>query len=58
MIDKKPELLELIEAYAAAKSTGNAILVQSAGTALVNLLDTVSITENLDSISAEEPSDV
>jgi hypothetical protein len=58
MTDKKPELLELIEAYAAAKSTGNATLVQSAGTALVNLLDTVSITENLDSISAEEPSDV
>ena len=57
MTDKKPELLELIEAYAAAKSTGNATLVQSAGTALVNLLDTVSITENLDSISAEEPSD-
>jgi len=58
MTDKKPELLELIEAYAAAKSTGNATLIQSAGTALVNLLDTVSITENLDSISAEEPSDV
>jgi len=58
MTDKKPELLELIEAYAAAKSTGNATLVQSAGTALVSLLGTVRVTEDPDPTPAEEPSDV
>ena len=43
MTDKKTELFELIEAYAAAKSTNNAMLVQSAANALIGFMDGVSI---------------
>ena len=43
MPETKHQLLELIEAYAAAKSTNNAMLVQSAATALISFMEGVSI---------------
>ena len=43
MLDTKSQLLELIEAYAAAKSTNNAMLVRSAVNALGSFMDGVSI---------------
>ena len=43
MPETKRQLLELIEAYAAAKSTNNAMLVQSAATALISFMEGVSI---------------
>ena len=43
MLDTKSQLFELIEAYAAAKSTNNAMLVQSAANALISFMDGVSI---------------
>ena len=43
MPETRHQLLELIEAYAAAKSTNNAMLVQSAANALIGFMDGVSI---------------
>ena len=45
MLEVKQRLIELIEAYAAAKATGNALLIQSAGAGLSDLLETLEITE-------------
>jgi hypothetical protein len=45
MTDKKPELLELIEAYGAARATGNSLLIQSAAATLVSYLENVDIIE-------------
>lgn len=41
----KEQLGVLIEAYAAARGTGNSILIQSAGTSLVQFIDRCDITE-------------
>lgn len=43
MPETKHQLLELIEAYAAAKSTNNAMLVQSAANALIGFMEGVSV---------------
>ena len=43
MPETKHQLLELIEAYAAAKSTNNAMLGQFAANALISFMDGVSI---------------
>lgn len=45
MPELKQRLIELIEAYAAAKTSGNALLIQSAGAGLSDLLETLEITE-------------
>ena len=45
MPESKQQLVELIEAYATAKATGNAFLIQSAGATLVGYLESVEITE-------------
>lgn len=45
MPELKQRLIELIEAYAAAKASGNALLIQSAGAGLSSLLDTLELTE-------------
>lgn len=45
MPELKQRLIELIEAYAAAKASGNALLIQSAGAALSGLLETLDLTE-------------
>jgi hypothetical protein len=45
MPESKQQLVELIEAYATAKATGNALLIQSAGATLVGYLESVEITE-------------
>jgi hypothetical protein len=45
MPESKQKLVELIEAYATAKATGNALLVQSAGATLVGYLETVEVLE-------------
>ena len=43
MPETKRQLLELIEAYAAAKSTNNAMLGQYAANALISFMEGVSI---------------
>ena len=43
MPETKHQLLELIEAYAAAKSTNNAMLGQYAANALISFMDGLSI---------------
>jgi hypothetical protein len=45
MSESKQKLVELIEAYATAKATGNSLLIQSAGATLVGYLESVEITE-------------
>lgn len=45
MPETKQKLVELIEAYAAAKTSGNALLIQSAGAGLSELIETLQITE-------------
>lgn len=51
MPDPKQQLTELIEAYAVARATGNNLLVQSAGSGLIQFLENCTITSNV----AEEP---
>lgn len=43
MPETRHQLLELIEAYAAAKSTNNAMLGQYAANALISFMDGLSI---------------
>ena len=46
MSELKQKLVELIEAYAAAKATANALLIQTAGAALVGYLEGIEIHES------------
>ena len=43
MSEATKPIIELIEAYGAARSTGNALLIQSAGNGLASYLDSVEI---------------
>jgi hypothetical protein len=53
MPDPKQKLTELIEAYAVARATGNALLVQSAGAGLIGFLETITITTDVEVEPAE-----
>lgn len=48
MPDPKQQLAELIEAFAVARATGNALLIQQSATALVEFLESVQITQQED----------
>ncbi len=47
MSDSKQQLTELIEAYAVARSTGNNLLVQSAGAGLIQFLENCTISTDV-----------
>ena len=46
MPDAKQKLTELIEAYAAARSTGNSLLIQTSGANLIQFLEGCTIAVN------------
>lgn len=48
MPDLKQQLTELIEAFAVARGTSNAVLIKLAVTALVEFLESVQITQQED----------
>jgi hypothetical protein len=47
MPDSKQQLTELIEAYAIARATGNQLLVQSAGSGLIQFLENCTISTDV-----------
>jgi hypothetical protein len=57
MPESKQKLIEMIEAYGAARATGNSLLIQSAGATLVGYLEAVEIIEPEQPTTEPEQSD-
>lgn len=54
MANTKQQLVELIEAYAAAKASNNSTLVSFAAASLQQILQTVTFAESTDDFGTEE----
>ena len=52
-MNTKEHLVELIEAFAAARTTANTLLTQNAGSALVQFLESVELVPVEPSLSSE-----